>query len=101
MENKIKEHFLKTGNTKHLLAILRKINNKNGIYNNFNDRYVKAVEISIFTKGGIQHDLVLTKEELKLELSNREHIKNSVESRRLRQKLAKKYRKGFKGKKDK
>lgn len=104
IENKLtdeqaKEYFLKTANTKHLLALFKSINNEYSYYSDC--EYESMVEVSFMAKGGINYKIELTKNELKPELSKREHIPNSVESRRLRQKLAKKYRKGFQGKKDK
>lgn len=99
-EEQAKEYFLKTANTKHLLSILRRTHCTSHYYNGLDNLATKESKISFLSKGGVYHIIYLTKNELKNELSKRKHIPNSIESRKLRQKLAKKYRKGFQGKKD-
>lgn len=97
-----KEYFLKTANTKHLLALVKKINNIWDYCDNVDESlYNEEINVNFLTKGGISNSITLLKDELKVELSKREHIPSSIESKKLRQKLAKKYRKGIQGKKDK
>lgn len=96
-----KEYFLRTANTKHLLSLHKRTHNAIYYYDGL-DKIVKDdARVSFISKGGIVNVISLTKDELKNELSKREHIPNSIESKKLRQKLAKKYRKGIQGKKDK
>lgn len=56
----------------------------------------KTTQIKRFDKGGVAIILTVSCDELKKELSKREHIPNRIESKLKRKMLAKKYRKHVK-----
>lgn len=97
----VKEYFLKTANTKHLLSLYKRTHRASYYFDENTIIEKDDTKVFFMSKGGIVNAISLTRDELKTELSKREHIPNSIESKKLRQKLAKKYRKGFVGKRDK
>jgi hypothetical protein len=98
------EFFLKTASTRQLVALKKKLNHHSDpidAYTDFDNPEIPEINVMFVTKGGIKHDVVINIDELKDELATRENIPSSIESRKIRQNLAKKYRKGKNGKKDK
>lgn len=96
-----KNHFLKTANTRQLLAI------RNSIYENeveFLELCGRTVGVYVpishtyIGKGAIEYTFDISYIELMKELNTREHIPNKAESRAKRQLLAYKYRRGRSGK---
>lgn len=100
----MKEEFLSKATTKHLLALFKRL--RVWAYSSYYyweapnwyifDGETSFIKVTYIGKGAVEHELQISYEELKEELSKRENLRTSKENKHLRQYFAYKHRKGRK-----